>query len=314
MRHLAPIPIPIPIPVSIPSPFRLPVGVGVSVSSAPPTTPTLPAPTSAPTSAPISAPPARLAWVNPARCLPSCAQAPANLVRIDAGGELDPQGRFQVEAPVQEPLRALLAAGRAAGHALRIASAFRSYADQTRVFRTTREAGRAARPGHSEHQLGTAVDLRLPTGAAIAWLAAQAPAHGFALSYPPGKQKLTGYRPEPWHIRFIGPTLATEVVRNGWALEELFRARPELGESGSCQDCPATVSRKPCGPVTAVGRCRGDVLTWCYEGALASVDCRTSRQSCGLTADGQPDCLPAAPDGEAPAATAETAEADAASR
>ena len=87
---------------------------------------------------------------------------------------------------------------------MRINSAFRSYREQARVFRTMKERGRAARPGHSEHQLGTAIDLKLPTTAAIDWLGEHAFEYGFALSYPPGKQRLTGYRPEPWHMRFVG--------------------------------------------------------------------------------------------------------------
>ena len=141
-----------------------------------------------------------------------------------------------------------------------------------------KERGRAARPGHSEHQLGTAIDLRLPTTAAIDWLGEHAFEYGFALSYPPGKQRLTGYRPEPWHVRFVGREIAAELHRRGGTLEELFRARPELGESGSCEDCPAAISRKACGEITAAGACEGTVLTWCYDGALAAVDCAVSEQ------------------------------------
>jgi hypothetical protein len=176
---------------------------------------------------------------------------------------------------------------------MRISSAFRSYRDQARLFRavTIKERGRAARPGHSEHQLGTAIDLRLPTTKAIEWLAEHAAQHGFALSYPPGKQRLTGYRPEPWHVRFVGPEVAAELHHQGWTLEEMFRARPDLGESGSCGDCPGAISRARCGAVDAVGNCRGTVLTWCYDGALAAVDCAVSHQTCERGVDGSlPDC------------------------
>ena len=158
---------------------------------------------------------------------------------MNASAEPDPKGEFQVRAAVQAPLQALIAAGRAAGHkSLRISSAFRSYAEQARVFRTTKEVGRAARPGHSEHQLGTAVDLRLSTMATAAWLAEHGPPLGFAVSYPERKQRLTGYRPEPWHVRFVGAPLATEVARQGWALEELFRARPAAGRVGRLRRLP----------------------------------------------------------------------------
>jgi zinc D-Ala-D-Ala carboxypeptidase len=225
---------------------------------------------------------ARLPFVSPSRCLSPCGYDPADtLVRIDEQGAPAPVGKHRVVAEVQAPLQALVAAARAAGHLVRVQSAYRSYRDQARVFATTKEIGRAARPGHSEHQLGTAVDLRLPTTAAIEWLAENAASFGFALSYPPGKQKLTGYRPEPWHVRFVGVALAAQMREHRWSIAELFRARPELAESGACDDCPAAVSRAPCGAATAAGSCAGTVLTWCYEGALATVDCATSQQVCG---------------------------------
>jgi LAS superfamily LD-carboxypeptidase LdcB len=257
------------------------------------------------TAAPATPPPEarRLAWVNPARCHQSCAYHPGDaLRRVGDLAAPDPRGSHRVDAAALPPLRDLLAAARAAGHAIRITSAFRPYDEQLKVFRTTKEKGRAARPGHSEHQLGTAIDLRLPTSAAIAWLAEHAPAHGFALSYPPGKQRLTGYRPEPWHVRFVGRELAEELRRRGWTLEELFRARPDLAESGTCQDCPSRASRMACGRTTERGSCRGTVLTWCYQGSLAIVDCAVSHQECGHSPDaGLPDCLPATTEGEAQA-------------
>jgi zinc D-Ala-D-Ala carboxypeptidase len=244
-------------------------------------TPTPPVPTE-PAPVPPQPPLALIPFVSPSRCLTPCSYDPGDtLVAIDEQGVPAPRGKHRVVAEAQEPLRALVAAARAAGHLVRVQSAYRSYRDQTRVFATTKEIGRAARPGHSEHQLGTAVDLRLPTTAAIDWLAANAARYGFALSYPPGKQKLTGYRPEPWHVRFVGTALAEEMRRNGWSIAELFRARPELAESGACDDCPSPISRAPCGDATAAGSCAGNVLTWCYEGALATVDCALSQQVCG---------------------------------
>lgn len=227
-----------------------------------------------------------LAWVNPARCLPSCAFDPgAALIRIDELGTASPQGRHQIDGAAADALKQLLAAALEAGHKLKVASAYRSYQEQVRVFRTTKEKGRAARPGHSEHQLGTAVDLRLPTSAAVTWLAVHAADHGFVVSYPDGRQRITGYRPEPWHVRFVGRALAREVRDSGKTLEELFRARPSLGTSGTCRDCPAPISRSRCGDVPESGHCSGDVLTWCYDGALAAVDCGLSRQICAATGD-----------------------------
>lgn len=251
--------------------------------------PATPAP---PAVTPPLPPQSRLAWVNPARCLPMCALDPASsLVQVNEHGELAPKGHHRVAAEVQPELQALLAAASASGHAIRIASAFRSYEAQARLFESIKEAGRAARPGHSEHQLGTTIDLRLPTSAAIDWLAAHAADFAFALSYPPGKQRLTGYRPEPWHIRFVGAELAKELRSSGLILEELFRQRPGLAESGSCADCPLPASRAACGAQTSAGSCSGTVLSWCYEGSLATVDCAVSGQTCGRSdATGEHDC------------------------
>jgi D-alanyl-D-alanine carboxypeptidase len=271
----------------------------------------MPAPSAGATPAPatpapppaVSAPPAPTtplppqAWVNPARCHTQCAFDPgATLVKVDDQGQPAAKGRHRVAAPVQVPLHDLLIAAREAGHVLKINSAYRSYREQARVFKTTLQPGRAARPGHSEHQLGTAIDLRLPTAAAITWLAEHAADFGFVRSYPDGKQRLTGYRPEPWHIRWVGPAWAAQVAATGGPIEDLFRQQPTAGQSGTCTDCPLPASRAPCGTVTPNGTCQGDVLIWCYEGALAAVDCTASQQHCGPTPSdaptpGQHDCL-----------------------
>lgn len=234
----------------------------------------------------------RLAWVNPARCTSPCTYEPTDdLVRVDDRGVASPKGKHRVHRSIEEPLRDLVAAARAAGHKIKIESAFRSYADQQRVFETTKQIGRAARPGHSEHQLGTAVDFRMPTTAAIEWLGAHAAELGFALSYPEGKQRITGYRPEPWHVRFVGVELAEQLRTSNSTLEELFRAQPGLGESGDCRDCPSPSSHKACASITLAGRCDGDVLTWCYDGALATVDCAAFKLHCGSARVDGVDCM-----------------------
>ncbi|HEY0707017.1 MAG TPA: M15 family metallopeptidase [Polyangia bacterium] len=260
-----------------------------------------PAPVEAPTPAPPAAPPKpapqRLAWVNPARCLATCALDPTpSLTRVDDLGVPAPTGKHLVETNAQTALQALIAAGKADGHELAVRSAFRSYDEQAEVFRTTKQLGRAARPGHSEHQLGTAIDVALPNKAAIAWLAAAAPRFGFVISYPAGKQRITGYRPEPWHIRHVGEAIAREIANTpGATLEELLRARPELGDSGDCGDCPASASRAPVcklpeGVEEDPGRCRKNVLTWCYAGVRTAVDCAAFGQVCKRDANDRFDC------------------------
>ena len=116
------------------------------------------------------------------------------------------------------------------------------------------------------------------------------------MSYPPQKQRLTGYRPEPWHIRHVGIELAAELRRGNTILEEKFRAQPSLADAGTCADCPLPASRAACENITSAGLCEGNVLTWCYDGTLARVDCAVSGQRCGRAKNSADfDCLTSPP-------------------
>lgn len=96
-------------------------------------------------------------------------------------------------------------------------SGYRSYYHQDRLYQgyvasygQARADTFSARPGHSEHQSGLAFDLlhqngSLVTGANEAsWIAANAHQYGFIVRYQPGKEHITGYSAEPWHLRYIG--------------------------------------------------------------------------------------------------------------
>lgn len=87
----------------------------------------------------------------------------------------------------------------------------------------------SARPGFSEHQSGYALDLNTITGAFAdteegKWVADNCYKYGFILRYPKGKSDETGYAYEPWHIRYVGVDLATELYNNGdWiTMEDYF--------------------------------------------------------------------------------------------
>lgn len=230
--------------------------------------------------------PARLplVWVDPARCLPVCAhESEGDLVRVDASAALQAAGAFEVRDEAQAPLAALVRAAAGAGHRLAINSAHRTYAEQGALWDmlSTTEPGRAARPGHSEHEAGLAVDLAFSSDAAVTWTADNAWRFGFVLSYPQLAQKVTGFRYEPWHFRFVGSAVAAQLHASpGETLEELFRQTPGLGLFGDCGDCPLPASRSDCAAVTAAGACAGEVLTWCFDGAAAAVDCATSELTC----------------------------------
>ena len=130
----------------------------------------------------------------------------------------------------------LVGAGKQAGYNLSVVSAYRSYQTQVATFNywvsqygyTIATQG-SALPGHSEHQLGTTVDLGLVgdpdftafTNHPVAeWVQKNSYKYGFIVSYPYGKQAITGYIWEPWHSRFVGVSLATKLYKSGLTLEE----------------------------------------------------------------------------------------------
>ncbi|MBR5679547.1 MAG: M15 family metallopeptidase [Clostridia bacterium] len=132
----------------------------------------------------------------------------------------------------QAALDALMAGAAADGLSIYPISTYRSYDYQAGLYERYAardgyaEADRySARPGHSEHQTGLAIDVNslaydfayTPEGI---WLAAHCAEYGFILRYPEGGEAATGYRYEPWHIRYLGVELAEKVTASGLTLEE----------------------------------------------------------------------------------------------
>lgn len=126
------------------------------------------------------------------------------------------------------------------GIKIKISSGFRSYEIQNDLFKNSikKNGGSTsmsvAKPGHSEHQLGTTIDI---TGASInyssaasifdktpedLWLKSNAYLYGFIQSYPYGKEKITGYMYEPWHYRYVGKNFAKEIIRSGQTINEFL--------------------------------------------------------------------------------------------
>lgn len=91
----------------------------------------------------------------------------------------------------------------------------------------------SARPGHSDHQSGLTFDLKHNNGqlmgkhhpdkndAEIAYVKENAHRFGFVVRYPKGKEQITGYMYEPWHLRYLGQD-ATAVYQSGLSMEEYF--------------------------------------------------------------------------------------------
>lgn len=160
--------------------------------------------------------------VSKSKCLPST-YAPSDLVDVGTAGIRKTKSSLQVRAVIVDDLTAMVSAMKKEGIGdAAVLSCYRSYATQVSTYNywvaTTGQANAdlvSARPGHSEHQLGTTCDFtsseiadRISTDFATTdagkWLLANAPSYGFRLSYPAGQTKTTGYTYEPWHWRWVG--------------------------------------------------------------------------------------------------------------
>ena len=161
---------------------------------------------------------------------------PGDLVDTSAAGV---NGGYAVRNHVIADLAALGSAARSAGRPIQLVSGFRSYQTQQQTFDYWVSVGgyeqalrTSARAGHSEHQLGTTVDVTSAGGAAPwnyadwaatpagAWMAANAWRYGFVMSYPRGRFATVCYDYEPWHYRYIGRDAAYRIAVSGLTLRE----------------------------------------------------------------------------------------------
>ncbi|WP_274654517.1 M15 family metallopeptidase [Paenibacillus humicola] len=146
-------------------------------------------------------------------------------------------------------LEQLFAGAKKDGIYLAGVSAYRSYATQKAVFENyVKRDGEAkartysALPGTSEHETGLAIDVSGSDGKCAAtdcfggtpeaeWLAKHASEYGFIIRYPKGKEKITGYKYEPWHIRYVGKDIAQVIAEKGLTLEEYYEqyGKPDDG-------------------------------------------------------------------------------------
>ena len=122
----------------------------------------------------------------------------------------------------------------ASGYDMTIVSGFRSYEKQEKVFNgwVAKDGFEAAsrysaQPGTSEHQTGLAMDITslyqsYGETAEGKWLAKNCWKYGFIIRYPEGKEHITGYMYEPWHVRYLGRSTAKMVYDSGLTLEEFL--------------------------------------------------------------------------------------------
>jgi D-alanyl-D-alanine carboxypeptidase len=157
--------------------------------------------------------------------------APTDLVDSGSAGL---NGGYALRAILTGHLRAMADAAEVNGTPIRLVSGYRSHAQQHQTFQYWVELGgyeqalrTSARAGHSEHQLGTTIDVTgigdaapweyadwasTPAGA---WMAANAWRFGFVMSYPRDAADAACYDYEPWHYRYVGRDLAARIHDDG---------------------------------------------------------------------------------------------------
>ncbi len=137
-----------------------------------------------------------------------------------------------VNEEARNALTNLQNAAKQAGYDMPLLSGYRSYQRQSVLYQNyvnrdgeEKASTYSAKPGHSEHQTGLAFDIgelsntygETPAGK---WLEENAYLYGFIIRYPKGKENITGYQYEPWHVRYLGTSIAKDVYQRGVTLEE----------------------------------------------------------------------------------------------
>lgn len=154
--------------------------------------------------------------------------APNNLVTIN--------GYIKVVDYVKDAFNELKSDSTSIGLNIYASSGYRSYSDQNYIYNNyvswdgqENADTYSARAGHSEHQTGLAIDVNTIDSSFEGtsesnWLKDNCYKYGFIIRYPKGKENITGYMYEPWHIRHVGKDLAAKLYNNGdWiTLEEYF--------------------------------------------------------------------------------------------
>ncbi len=170
--------------------------------------------------------------------------APGDLVPLQDYG-VPTLGSEELRRGAAEHLGRLVEDAASDGEELVVASGYRSYEEQKLTHERLLSvfgagAGRmSATPGHSQHQLGTAVDFTNAAAGYEVWgLFAQTSAHwwleqhaweyGFVMAYPIGKEDQTGYEWEPWHYRYVGVEDAKRLEESGLSLQKFLEREGTL--------------------------------------------------------------------------------------
>ncbi len=179
----------------------------------------------------VSNPNDKLVLVNKYNSLPDNFEA-KNITKFSSDYSYNGQ---KMEKTAAENIMALINDARKKGYTLLIVSGYRTEEYQRNLYENSiNQNGKehadkySARPGHSEHQTGLAVDISNKAGVldgfeqydVYDWVIENAHKYGFIERYPKGKEFITGYSYEPWHYRFVGVEAATVIHDENITLEE----------------------------------------------------------------------------------------------
>ena len=182
-----------------------------------------------------------LVLVNKQYKLPS-SYAPKDLVKASKSG-IRRGENYYLRSIVIPDLTRMITDAKSEGVDLSIVSGYRSYQTQIDTYNywlkmnngnTSLVDTFSARAGHSQHQLGTAIDFstneigdklgdEFSNTKASKWLSQNAYKYGFVISYPKGYENITGYKHESWHYRYIGLENAQNMINLGKILELYLR-------------------------------------------------------------------------------------------
>jgi D-alanyl-D-alanine carboxypeptidase len=188
--------------------------------------------------------PGSIWWiVNKNRPLPSAYVPPEMSIpnvtlRLDSNNE-----SMKINTSIVKNVEDLFAGAQQAGNPLLFASGYRSEEYQRQLYKSyVEQEGQefadktSAKPGTSEHQTGYAFDVcelnkdcelekSFANTKAGIWLKNNAHKYGFIIRYLDGKESETGYDYEPWHLRFVGIELATELHNSNRTMEDFFNMK-----------------------------------------------------------------------------------------
>ena len=160
---------------------------------------------------------------------------PENLVNINIKCAIN-HHMFTIKE-VKEAFEEMCMDLKSIGLNIKVLSAYRNYDSQMKLYtryveRDGEEAANtySAKPGHSEHQTGLALDVKNNTLSftefdktlEYTWLKSNAHQYGFIIRYPKNKEHITGYKYEPWHLRYVGIETATEMLEQDLTFDEYY--------------------------------------------------------------------------------------------